>query len=216
MFIRKALPWMASLLFHCGFLLVPVSLRNNGEGQSPGRFVNLTFDQGGVKRAASTTMTPKKEASAALPAPGDSAVMAANSPMSPEAQSPAVESASTDREEAAAGPEPPFGAQGSVPGGVTEVIGWQGSARGIVLRQAFPFPKVLSAAGQQADCAARITVTPLGMVVKVEIIQSSGYTEIDTRVEAALRGYLFSREYGPDKKNTIGIVRFRFRLEKLD
>jgi outer membrane biosynthesis protein TonB len=66
------------------------------------------------------------------------------------------------------------------------------------------------------DCEARITVTALGVVSHVEITRSSGYTEIDAGVEAALRGYLFSRDYGFGGKTAVGIVKFRFRLERYD
>jgi outer membrane biosynthesis protein TonB len=74
----------------------------------------------------------------------------------------------------------------------------------------------LSSSGQEADCTARITVTPLGMVSKVEIMNTSGYTEIDAGVVSALRGYVFSRDYGVEKRNAVAVVMFRFRLETLD
>jgi hypothetical protein len=45
-------------------------------------------------------------------------------------------------------------------------------------------------------------------------MRSSGYTEIDAGVEAALRDYLFSRADGSTE--TVGTVRFHYRLEKTD
>ena len=76
------------------------------------------------------------------------------------------------------------------------------------------FPAILSSAGQEVECEARITVTPSGSVTHVEITRSSGYIEIDASVEAALRDYLFSGwTAGRDE---VGMVRFHFRLERQD
>jgi len=59
-----------------------------------------------------------------------------------------------------------------------------------------------------------MTVSPAGAVTRVEIIGSSGYTGVDTGVEAALREFLFSRlERG---NNAVGTMTFRLRLEKRD
>jgi TonB family protein len=73
---------------------------------------------------------------------------------------------------------------------------------------------VLSAAGLEVECAARITVAPGGNVTHVEIVKSSGYTEIDASVEAALREFVFSRVEG--RKDEVGTITFRFRLERRD
>jgi TonB family protein len=64
------------------------------------------------------------------------------------------------------------------------------------------------------ECEALITVAPSGVVTHVDITKSSGYTEIDASVEAALREYLFSR--GDGRADTVGTVKFHFRLERLD
>jgi TonB family protein len=61
---------------------------------------------------------------------------------------------------------------------------------------------------------ALITVCPAGNVTGVEITKSSGYTEIDASVEAALREFLFSQVDG--RKDAVGTVGCRFRLEKQD
>ncbi len=96
-----------------------------------------------------------------------------------------------------------------------EEIAWQqGAARTVVRRVSPRFPSVLSAAGQEVECEATITVTPLGTVVDVEITRSSGYTEVDAGVEAALRQYVFSRAEG--RQNVSGTVTFQFRLERRD
>jgi len=65
-----------------------------------------------------------------------------------------------------------------------------------------------------AACTPRVTVSPAGAVTRVEITGSSGYTEIDARVEAALREFLFSREEGGN--DAVGTITFRYRLEKRD
>ncbi len=93
-------------------------------------------------------------------------------------------------------------------------IGWEGAPRSLLKRPPILFPKVLGEEGLEAECEATITVSPFGTVIYVEITRSSGYTEIDASVESALRGYLFTRDYGFDRKNAVGNVRIRFRLEK--
>jgi TonB family protein len=92
--------------------------------------------------------------------------------------------------------------------------GWQGQPRRLIRKRDPEFPAVLSAAGQEIEGEARITVAPSGTVTRVEITRSSGYIEIDASVEAALRDYLFSRVDGT--ADTVGTVQFRFRLEKQD
>jgi outer membrane biosynthesis protein TonB len=93
-------------------------------------------------------------------------------------------------------------------------IGWDTASRRLIRRRDPVFPAVLSVLGQEVECEARISVAPSGGVTRVEITRGSGYTEIDAGVEAALRDYLFSRADG--SKETVGTVRFRFRLEKTD
>ncbi len=93
-------------------------------------------------------------------------------------------------------------------------IGWDGSGRKLVHWRDPAFPAQLSAAGQEVECEARITVAASGAVRRVEITRSSGYIEIDAGVEAALRDYLFSRIN--ERKDTVGTIRFRFRLERQD
>lgn len=105
------------------------------------------------------------------------------------------------------------GEAGVISGGGAE-IGWNGTARRLLRRRDPQFPVVLSAAGQEVEGEARITVSPLGNVTRVEITRSSGYIEIDASVEAALRDYLFAQVNG--RSDTVGTVRFRFRLEKTD
>jgi TonB family protein len=93
-------------------------------------------------------------------------------------------------------------------------IGWEGSARKLLYKRDPAFPAQLSAAGQEVECEARITVAASGVVTRVEITRSSGYIEIDANVEAALRDYLFSR--ANERKDAVGTIRFSFRLERQD
>jgi TonB family protein len=93
-------------------------------------------------------------------------------------------------------------------------IAWEGTPRKIIRRRDPQFPSILSASGQEVECEAQVTVAPSGGVSRVEITKSSGYIEIDASVEAALRDYLFSRVDG--RKDAVGTIRFRFRLEKRD
>jgi TonB family protein len=95
-------------------------------------------------------------------------------------------------------------------------IGWEGAPRTLLARPRLSFPKSLREYGLETECEARITVSPSGTVVQVEITKSSGYIEIDANVETALRGYVFARDYGFTRKNAVGNVRIRFRLEKPD
>jgi TonB family protein len=105
-------------------------------------------------------------------------------------------------------------ADGSSTAGAAGQIGWEGSTRKLIRKRDPSFPAVLSASGQEVECEARINVTPAGSVSHVEISRSSGYIEIDASVEAALHDYLFSRVDG--RKDAVGTVRFRFRLEMQD
>ncbi len=93
-------------------------------------------------------------------------------------------------------------------------IGWEGTARKLIHKRDPAFPAQLSAAGQEVECEARITVAASGVVTRVEITRSSGYIEIDANVEAALRDYLFSR--ANERKDAVGTIRFSFRLERQD
>jgi TonB family protein len=93
-------------------------------------------------------------------------------------------------------------------------ITWGMVSRKLLRKRDPKFPPVLSALGQEVECEARFTVAPSGGVISVEIMRSSGYTEIDAGVEAALRDYLFSRADGSTE--TVGTVRFHYRLEKTD
>jgi TonB family protein len=96
----------------------------------------------------------------------------------------------------------------------TAQIGWEGTSRALLRKRDPQFPAALRTTGQEVEGEARITVSPSGAVLRVEITRSTGYIEIDASVEAALRDYLFSRVDG--RGNALGTVKFRFRLEKTD
>jgi TonB family protein len=116
-------------------------------------------------------------------------------------------------EESWATDEPNSGMQATLDESGSKIT-WGKATRKLIRKRDPKFPPVLSALGQEVECEARFTVAPSGGVIRVEITRSSGYTEIDAGVEAALRDYLFSRADGSTE--TDGTVRFRYRLEKTD
>ena len=160
----------------------------------------------------------------ALPAPQDgrSGLGLRSSPSpQPAASPPAAEAAFPSAQDVLAGlpggsgsAQAAGGDAGGDAGAPAAQIGWESTPRKLIRRRDPSFPPVLSAAGQEVECEARITVAPAGNVVRVEITLSSGYIEIDASVEAALRDYIFSRVDG--RTDAVGTVRFHFRLEKRD
>ena len=98
--------------------------------------------------------------------------------------------------------------------GPTVRVEWSGTPRTLSREVRPRFPAILSTTGQEAEVVARITVSPLGAVIDVEITRGSGYIEIDAAVERALRQCLYTRIEG--KQNQIGTVYYRFPLEKRD
>jgi TonB family protein len=206
---RKLSPWIGSLLFHGLLIAVPLALMSRAAPETQGAMldIDISMVEGPAgTEAARPVMKPKpvpavpRSRDSALPEPKDAA-----RPTEEDARVPDAAPPTRDESEALAGTP-----------GMSAEIGWENASRSVVRRGTLSFPRVLSALGQEAECEARITVTPLGMVSNVEITRSSGYTEIDASVETALRGYVFTRDYGLEKKNAIGIVKFRFRLERLD
>jgi len=230
MILRRAAPWIASLLAHAVLVLfVPLGADLRGmRVPVPERRVVLEFDDADrapTDAAASPPPAPSIAAAAlALPA---SHALPATIPLDPVPEVPASARTSataggipSPREVLAALPAP------SAPTAAAAVradaaaaepsvrIGWTGAPRTVVRSVNPRFPRILSETGQEAETAARITVTPLGAVVDVEITRGSGYTEIDAAVETALRQWLFSRSEG--KQNAIGTVYYRFPLERRD
>jgi outer membrane biosynthesis protein TonB len=202
--LRRWYFWFTALLIHSLFLLIPVGLSVRSSGALSGmKSLNFEFEPA---EAGSSAADLSKSETLPAPRPQNPAMKTIDSTAQTDAPAP-VSVTPTEVVSAAQ--------QSSAPNADPE-IGWEGESRAILQRQAVEFPRILSASGQETDCEARITVSPLGTVIKVEIIRSSGYTEIDAGVEAALRGYLFARDYGFAKNSSSGIVRFRFRLEKFD
>jgi TonB family protein len=212
---RKSLPWLGSLVVHSFIVAIPLRLGDFGALFPAGGGLDFTLEQstqGAVGKAAPVSSLPEpKTPSIAKSVPQERVPDGEVHAQQPVPADPL--SALLDTERDAAPVTVPAGSPGK---GVSAEIGWESAARSILRRQAIPFPKVLSASGQEADCEARITVTALGTVTNVEIVKSSGYTEIDASVQSALRGYVFSRNYSSEEKETVGTVKFRFRLEKLD
>jgi TonB family protein len=217
MYTRRAYPWIASILLHFFVMFIPFGLW--WSFGTPGGRVTLVFD---FEPAAGP---PTRQGAAVIPArPAAPEAVPAHISPNQEQQNDVAQPETTDTSQTV--PEPdqavPSADDGTVysnAGGGGEVssrIGWQGQTREVLTRTPLAFPHVLSYSGQEAECEARITVTPLGTVSKVEITKASGYTEIDASVVAALWGYLFSRDYGVEKKSAVAVMRFRFRLETLD
>jgi protein TonB len=212
---RKSYPWILSLILHVGaFCLLLYFWQPFGPGDEIA--LSLLPGQSSGTAAAAAAANPSRGEQKTVPA-ARAQSLPENRDLPVEQPPPADEQVSGKGDSAEEAQEDPlvFTEEGSG-GEVSARIGWQGGAREIVRRPAFPFPRVLSSSGQEADCTARITVTPLGMVSKVEIMNTSGYTEIDAGVVSALRGYVFSRDYGVEKRNAVAVVMFRFRLETLD
>jgi TonB family protein len=217
----RALPWIITLAFHSAFAAVcaVIVVSVPGEIAREAR-IDLSFasspgpvgvEGAGVESVPVRSARPDGQKVTAQPP------VAANAPRGVERKEDSPPTASSaevssvpagDTRGADAGRESSAGLQ---PG---ERIGWEGSARKLIHAPDPAFPAPLSAAGQEVECEARITVAASGVVTRVEITRSSGYIEIDASVEAALRDYLFSR--ANERKDTVGTIRFRFRLEKQD
>jgi TonB family protein len=215
--LRRAAPWIASLLAHALLVLVvPLSV-DLGSRRAPAveRRVVLQFED--------ETPSP-----AAPVAPSGPVIAASDLPLPSRLPLPAVPSVDTITATDAAPSAreildslPPVSvvasaaahvdAAASVP---TVKVEWSGTPRKLTLEVKPPFPAILSRSGQEAEVVARITVSPLGAVIDVEITSGSGYTEIDAAVESALRRCVYARIEG--KQNQIGTVYYRFPLEKRD
>ena len=212
--LRKYLPWIGSILVHSFIVAIPLNLRVLGGFFPPGRALDFSFErpsQGSLQETSVASAEPAQRASPTIISAPEASPRDDQEEVRPDKADPLDAMLDPDT-----GSVPEYSSAGSAEKGVSAEIGWQSEARSLIRRQALAFPKVLSAAGQEADCHARITVSALGTVTKVEIVKSSGYTEIDASVQSALSGYVFSRNYDSEKKEAIGMVRFRFRLEKLD
>ena len=232
----KALPWVASVSLHAtaffflaGLLMtVPPSDRQGreadlilsvgGGAQVPGDEVpaaqvgrgrrTVRAPHGAAQQRKAPPRAPRVHAATSVgvpqsdpPPPGDGGPGARAQPTEP----------ATTWDESWPADATQAGVATALDGGSGQV-GWDTASRRLIRRRDPVFPAVLSVLGQEVECEARITVGPSGGVTRVEITRSSGYTEIDAGVEAALRDYLFSRADG----STAGTVRFRFRLEKTD
>ncbi|GEM_PF-3915896 len=99
-------------------------------------------------------------------------------------------------------------------GKLNSSIIWKGESRDIEYSYPVKIPELLKKIGKNVDVKAEISVNPMGNVVIVRILKSSGFIEVDSVVEEALRRYKFS----PSGKNNneIGEVTFKFILEMED
>ncbi len=235
------MPWAASVLLHAMIVFIPVRLGTLESPRQDQKRIELVFDQPAPRSAAAAYGLPARDLSVlpANAAPGlpPSAAPAADSLAVPfegrpvEAPSadavlfPSPRDVLADLPAPAAVPAPSAETSAALAGPTRDTvvaalpssgaqIGWEGTARKLIRRRDPQFPRILSATGQEVECVARISVSPSGTVTRVDIVKSSGYTEIDASVEGALRDYLFSKVEG--RQNAVGTASFRFRLEKRD
>lgn len=229
---RHAAPWIASIAVHAVLvLLVPLRVDLGGAREPVAeRRVVLEFDRTDVRPPSPAAALPQPAiARSALPMPADLALPASSAPLlDPVAEAlraadrpatvpggvPSAREVLADLPAAAAVPARETARTAAAAAEPEVRIGWSGTARTVVRSVHPKFPAVLSEAGQEAEVVVRITVTPLGAVVDVEITRGSGYTQVDAAVETALRQWIFSRSDG--KQNAVGTVTYRFPLEKRD
>jgi TonB family protein len=231
MSLRGAAPWIVSIAVHAALvLLIPLGAElRSTRAPVPERRVVLSFgDEPAPPPLASAVPSEPAVPAASLPMPSslplpsvpELAPVADSLPASAVRIAAMPSGVPTAQEVLDTLPPPLAAASGPAAAAARAAaepivqIGWTGSARTVVRSVNPRFPAILSATGQEAEVGARITVTPLGAVIDVEIIQSSGYTEIDAAVQTALRQWFFSR--GAGKQNAIGTVTYRFPLEKRD
>ena len=91
---------------------------------------------------------------------------------------------------------------------------WSGSGRRLLKQGDLYFPDILLQEAQEVDVEASFLVSPDGRVTKIEITRSSGYILVDRAIERALYEYLF--EGSATGEMETGLIRFRFRLERVD
>ena len=229
MILLRAAPWILSLAAHVGIvLLVPLGAELAGM-RTPvvERRVVLQLDDEPPEAPPAPPAAAPSIAAAAIRMPSSIPLPEAPAldPVAEELRAASTRGTTVPggvpgaREVLAA--IPPASAEPAVAAARAEAVGqpmaridWTGAARTVVRSPNPRFPAILSETGQEAEVVARITVTPLGAVIDVEITRGSGYTEIDAAVETALRQWIFSRSEG--KQNAVGTVSYRFPLEKRD
>jgi TonB family protein len=211
MLLRRAYPWIASIAVHAVCLSVPWCLRPVSEAPKGGGLLVFELsppqaeDREGPEEA-SEGKTVRRKPDGEIPEAARRSKRRRASAVNP-LELPRIAEETRLRENR---PEE----EGEKT--LSADIGWEGMPRTLLSRPRLSFPKSLREYGLEAECEARISVSPSGTVVDVEILKSSGYTEIDASVETALRGYVFARDYGLTRENAVGNVRIRFRLEKPD
>ncbi len=221
-FLRRALPWMAALTFVAILLAMStVVIVENAEGVLPPGPVEVALEAGTLPADEESRTQPGSPASTglAMPLPPALSGVLPDRPVATADIRPRMQPVVGRTGTAGLSEPSPDEVLEDLPAAALQQpegqVGWeQGAARRILLRRDPQFPRVLGASGVEVECTARITVSPSGAVTHVEITRSSGYTEIDANVEAALREFLFSQVDG--RKDAVGTITFRFRLEKQD
>jgi protein TonB len=237
--LRRGIPWAVALVLHAGVLFIPVRLGMIPRSRPEDRRIDLVFDQPAPRALPAAGRLPPRQvlelppgaaprvpSPAALPAPESEAVRP-SAPLDDRLVDLAMQGSTpypTPREVLADLPAPAAIPEStSAPAAAVQAVAdvstapptlkWQGAARGIIRRPSPEFPPFMSRVGQEGECVARITVNPAGTVTRVDIVQSSGYSQIDASIAAALRGWQFAR--AADRTDT-ATVTFLFRLERRD
>ncbi len=226
-FSRRALPWLAALTSIAVALALSTTIvLQRYEVVLPAGPIEVSLDAGSPVDSGDESAVDGARAQSSsrinLPVPGTMAGVVSGPPVVSPGSRPRMRPVGAPGGEIGSLPRPSaeevladLPSSSSTPAQSVEQFGWeQGRARKVLSRRDPQFPAVLGASGVEVECAARITVSPSGAVTHVEITRSSGYTEIDASVEAALREFLFSQVDG--RNNAVGTVTFRFRLEKRD
>jgi TonB family protein len=227
-FTRRALPWLAATTFLAVLMAMSTAvIPDRSEGPLPMQPIEVALNAGSATSSVDDSGGggPRSSLSQELELPrpaGAAGVRLGKSVVSPESR-PRMQPAGkpreayTDRIPQPSAQEvlsdlPSLQPADAQPAGQ---LAWEeGRPRKLLSRRDPQFPVMLGAEGVEVECTARITVSEAGNVTHVEITKSSGYTEIDASVEAALREFLFSQVEG--RKDAVATVTFRFRLEKQD
>jgi len=227
-FSRRALPWLAAATFLAVLMAMSTAvIPDRSEGPLPMQPIEVALDASSAATSEDDSGGggPGSTLSQALELPrpaGAAGVPLGKGVVSPESRSHmqpvgAPREAVSDRISQPSAQEvlsdlPSLQPADAQPAGQ---LAWGGERpRKLLSRRDPQFPVMLGVEGVEVECAARITVSAAGNVTHVEITKSSGYTEIDASVEAALREFLFSQVEG--RKDAVATVTFRFRLEKQD
>ncbi|MFB6347398.1 MAG: energy transducer TonB [bacterium] len=79
-----------------------------------------------------------------------------------------------------------------------------------ILKQPLPeMPDWLEQAGEEVKVTVHFTIQPNGSVDEMEILSSSGYTELDDKVLRSVRNWKYESSTNPEDH----VVQFQFKLQ---